>query len=76
MSGLMGYMYDKEIDNADWGSLNFKTYGSDYYEEKLPGFDEDVYRTLAGSTKDENKVIDTRTPPLKVSHEEAILKFD
>ena len=31
MSGLMDYMYDKEIENADWDSLNFKTYGSDYY---------------------------------------------
>ena len=33
MSGLMDYMYDKEIDNVDWDSLNFITYGSDYYED-------------------------------------------
>ena len=76
MSGLMDYMYDKEIDNVDWDSLNFKTYGSDYYEQKFPGFDDDVYRILADSTKDENKVIDTRSPPLKISHEETTLKFD
>ena len=57
-------------------SLNFKTFGSDYYEQKFPGFDEDVYRILADSTKDENKVIDTRSPPLKISHEETTLKFD
>ena len=31
MSGLMDYMYDKEIDNVDWDSLNSNTYGSDYY---------------------------------------------
>ena len=43
MSGLMGYMYDKEIDNADWDALNFKTYGAGCYEEKYPGFDEDFY---------------------------------
>ena len=31
MSGLMGYMYDKEIDSADWEALNFNTNGADYY---------------------------------------------
>ena len=46
MSGLMGYMYDKEIVNVDWGALNFKTYGADYYEEKFPGFDPSVYQIL------------------------------
>ena len=66
----MDYMY------VDWYSLNFKTYGSDYCEERLPGFDEDVHKILADSTKDENKVIDTRFPPLKISHEETTLKFD
>ena len=50
MSGLMDYMYDKEIDNVDWDALNFKTYGADYYEEKFPGFDEDAYKILSGST--------------------------
>ena len=69
-------MYDKEIGNADWDSLNFKIYGSDYYEEKFPGFDEDLYKTLANSTKDGNEVIDTRSPPLKLSHEDTTLKFD
>ena len=32
-------------------ALNFKTYGSDYYEEKFPGFNEDFYKILAESTK-------------------------
>ena len=76
MSGLMGYMYYKEIGNMDRGALKFRTYGADYHEEKFPGFDEDAYKILSGSTKDENKVIDTRPPPLKITHEESTLKFD
>ena len=72
----MGYMYDKEIDDADWDALNFKTYGADYYEEKFPGFDEDAYKILSDFTKDENKAIDTRPPPLKITHKESTLKFD
>ena len=76
MSGLMNYMCDKEIENVDWDSFNFKPYDSGYYEEKYPCFDENVYKILAGSTKDENKVVDTRSPPLKFSHEETTLKFD
>ena len=42
ISGLMGCMYDKEIGNLDWGASNFRTYASDYYEEKFPCFDEDL----------------------------------
>ena len=72
----MDYMYGKEIDNSNWDALYFKTYGADYYEEKFPGFDEHVYKILSGSTKDENKVIDIRPPPLKITHEESTLKFD
>ena len=72
----MDYMYEKESGNVDWGALNFKTYGADNYEEKLPGFNEDLYKILAYSTKDENKVIDTRPPPLKINHEVSDLKFD
>ena len=56
MPGLMGYMYDKEIDNADWDTPNSKTYGADYHEEKFPGFDQLVYQVLKESTKDEKKV--------------------
>ena len=40
----MDYIYDKEIDNVDWDAPNFKTFGSDYYEEKLPGFDPSVFK--------------------------------
>ena len=60
----------------DWGALNFKTYGANYYEEKFPRFDSSVYQILEKYTKDENKVIDTRPPPLKITHEESTLKFD
>ena len=66
----------KEIDNFDRNAPNFKTYGSDNYEEKFPGFDPSIYQILEESTKDENKVIGTRPPPLQVTHEEATLKFD
>ena len=76
MSGLMDYMSDKEIGNLDWDALNFKTYGADYYEEKFPVFNEHVYKILSDSTKDENKVTDTRPPPIKITREESILKFD
>ena len=76
MSGLMGYMYDKEIGNVDWDALNFNTYGADYHEEKFPGFDEVDYKILSDSTKDDNKEIDTRPPPLKVTQEEPTLKLD
>ena len=72
----MDYMYDKEIGNVDWGALNFYTCRAYYYREKFPGFDEDVYKIWADSTEDENKVIDTRPPPLKITHEEPTLKFD
>ena len=76
MSGLMGYMYDKEIENLDWDDLNFKTYGADYYEEKIPGFDKFFLKILLDSTGDDKKVIDTRPAPLKITHEESTLKFD
>ena len=69
-------MCDKEIGNVDWDAQNLKTYGADYYEEGVPGFDGDVYKMLSDSTKDGNKVIDTCTPPLKITHEESTLKFD
>ena len=76
MSGLMGYMYDKEVDTADWVALDFKTYGFVSYKETFPGFDPSVYQILEDSTKDENKVINTRPPPLIITHEESTLKFD
>ena len=39
-------------------------------------YDEDFYKILSGCTKDESKVIDTRPPPLKITHVEPTLKFD
>ena len=63
-------MYDKEIDNLDWGAQNFEVYGVGYQEEPLPGFGPSVYKILEESTNEENKVIDTRPPTLKITHEE------
>ena len=34
------------------------------------------YQILEEPTEDENEVIDTRSPPLKIAHEEPTLKFD
>ena len=48
-------MYDKEIEKLDWGDLNFKTYGADYYEEKIPGFDKVFLKILLDSTGDDKK---------------------
>ena len=75
--GLLDYCADEEeFDNLDWNTVNYKTYGADYYEEKFPGFAPEVYDILAKSTEEENKFIDNRTPPLKIRHEEVTLSFD
>ena len=75
--GLLDYCADEEeFDNLDWNTVNYKVYGPDYYEEKFPGFSEEVYEILAKSTEEENKVIDNRTPPLKIQHGEFELSFN
>ena len=75
--GLLDYCADEEeYDNLDWNTVNYQVYGADYYEEKFPGFAPEVYDILAKSTEEENKVIDNRTPPLKIRHEEVTLSFD
>jgi len=75
--GLLDYCADEEeFDNLDWNTVNYKMYGADYYEEKFPGFSEEVYEILAKSTEEENKIIDNRTPPLKIQHGEFELSFD
>jgi len=51
-------------------------YGADYYEDKFPGFSDEVYEILAKSTEEENKVVDNRIPPLKITEGEFIVKFD
>ena len=76
MSGLMGYMYDKEIDNADCDAHNLKIYGADYYEETFSGFDQSVNQILEEPKNEENKVIDIRPPPLKITHEEETFKVE
>ncbi len=75
--GLLDYCADEEeYTNLNWNTVNYKIYGPDYYEEKFPGFSEEVYEILAKSTEEENKIIDNRTPPLKIQHGEFELSFD
>lgn len=74
--GLLDYCADEEcFDNLDWNSVNYTTYGPDYYEEKFPGFEPAVYEILAKSTEEENKIIDNRVPPLRIKEEEVVLSF-
>lgn len=74
--GLLDYCADEECyDNLDWNTVNYTVYGADYYQEKFPGFSEEVYEILAKSTEEENKFIDNRMPPMKIKHEEVILSF-
>ena len=76
MEGLLDYFEDTEYANIDWNDFNFKVYDKDFYEEKYKGFDPKVYEILAESTKEENKVLDKRDPPLEIKHKEVTLKFD
>ena len=77
VEGLLDYCAEEEeFDNLDWNTVNYKLYGADYYEEKFPGLSEEVYEILAKSTEEENKIIDNRTPPLKIQHGEFELSFD
>jgi hypothetical protein len=74
--GLLDYCADEEFyDNLDWNTVNYTVYGADYYQEKFPGFSEEVYEILAKSTEEENKFIDNRLPPMKIKHEEVVLSF-
>lgn len=74
--GLLDYCADEECyDNLDWNTVNYTVYGADYYQEKFPGFSEEVYEILAKSTEEENKFIDNRLPPMKIKHEEVTLSF-
>ena len=74
--GLLDYCADEQCyDNLDWDTVNYKVYGADYYEEKFPGFSEEVYEILARSTEEENKFVDNRIPPMKIKHEEVTLSF-
>lgn len=67
---LMKYTGDEEIDNVDWNALNYQPYGEDYYRERFPGFEEEIYTILAESSKAENLLIDERVPPLKITQVE------
>jgi hypothetical protein len=74
--GLLDYCADEQCyDNLDWNTVNYKVYGADYYQEKFPGFSEEVYEILAKSTEEENKFVDNRIPPMKIRHEEVTLSF-
>ena len=75
--GLLDYCADDDTyDNLNWNTVNYTVYGADYYEEKFPGFPDEVYDILAKSTQEENKLIDNRLPPLKVKHGEFTVSFD
>jgi len=75
--GLLDYCADEEeYDNLDWNTVNYQVYGPDYYEEKFPGFSEEVYEILAKSTEEENKIIDKRIPPIEIKHGEFTVSFD
>jgi hypothetical protein len=75
--GLLDYCADEEeYDNLDWNTVNYQVYGADYYEEKFPGFSEEVYEILAKSTEEENKIIDNRIPPIEIKHGEFTVSFD
>jgi hypothetical protein len=74
--GLLDYCADEQFyDNLDWNTVNYKVYGADYYQEKFPGFSEEVYEILAKSTEEENKFVDNRIPPIKIKHEEVTVSF-
>jgi hypothetical protein len=75
--GLLDYCADEEeYDNLDWNTVNYQVYGPDYYEEKFPGFSEEVYEILAKSTEEENKIVDKRIPPIEIKHGEFTVSFD
>ena len=74
--GLLDYCNDEEeYDNLDWNTVNYEVYGADYYSERFPGFSDDVYEILAKSTKEENKIVDNRIPPLKITEGEVTVSF-
>ena len=75
--GLLDYCADEEEwDNLNWNTVNYQVYGPDYYEEKFPGFSEEVYEILAKSTEEENKIVDKRIPPIEIKHGEFTVSFD
>jgi hypothetical protein len=75
--GLLDYCADEEqFDNLDWNTVNYEVYGADYYQQKFPGFSDEVYDILAKSTEPENKVVDHRIPSLSCNYQEVTLSFD
>lgn len=72
--GLLDYCADEECyTTLDWDTVNYEVYGADWYEQKFPGFSEEVYEVLAKSTED--KLVDERIPPLKYIEKEVTLSF-
>jgi len=68
-AGLFEYNKDAELDNLDWSKVNFNVFDENYYREKFgESFPDYVYKILADSTKEENKVLDFRQPPLIIEH--------
>jgi len=74
--GLLDYCADEECyDNLDWNSVNYEVYGPDYYQERFPGFADEVFEILAKSMEEDNKFVDNRIPPLKIENKETIISF-
>jgi len=74
--GLLDYCADEDcFDNLDWNSVNYEVYGPDYYQERFPGFADEVYEILAKSTEEENKFVDHRIPSHKIENKETIISF-
>ena len=45
-SGLLNYCKDEneEFDNLDWNSVNYEILGEEYYQNKFPGFPDEVIK--------------------------------
>lgn len=77
--GLLDYCNnEEEYDDGslDWNTVNFVPFNHQYYEEKFPGFPEEVYAILEASTDPASRVIDERIPPLKYEAKETTISFD
>jgi len=74
-NGLLDYCKDEdeEFDNLDWNSVNYEILGEDYYENKFPGFPDEVYKILANST--ENKFVDETKKILEIKNCSTIIDF-
>jgi hypothetical protein len=75
-NGLLNYCKDEdeEFDNLDWNTVNYEILGEDYYQNKFPGFPDEVYKILADST--ENKFVDETKKILEIKNCSTIIDFN